>query len=214
MIYDYVYNGTPPVYFDKHPDSDALCCAFTSQGGAGKIFEFRTILDKLNSTNNLYFSPVVDGWYGLGIDKHKYNSVSAVTELIVAVKKKYNLNKVILLGSSMGGTGVIRYSVYLSQYFPVTSIAFGPKTFFGTKDRKTSDLLDLFNYKHINRDNIDLNIFYDPKHVSDNPHALNMESVATLHQYPGTSHNIAKVLRNNGELIKILYKAIEGKLHE
>lgn len=191
-------------------------------------FEFCKSANVLNH-NTIFIRDLTQSWYQRGLPGISSNLLDTVTP-IKRIVNKYNCNKVITVGNSMGGFAAIYYAAALGN---AHAIAFAPQTFIGPikrlvhKDNRWNrEILrtyafTLFRKKQFNlvntlQEHLQTNWCADIIEASDHRldliHANELVSLAqvSIRKYRSSSHRIVKELRDQGQLTKILLGDFSG----
>ena len=204
------------VEFNK--DIKPLIIAFGGIGGGIQqpLFEFKKFLSKNIDCHVIFIRDTNRSWYHKGVIGFGKN----INELKNNIKEninKINYSMIITIGGSMGGYAALLFGSLL----PVNGIiAFGPQTFIDKDNRKKykdnrwkSELKKLYNNNNddtyydlskLSFQNINVQIIYGYDHDLDKIHAERMKNKNVIVTGECCGHAVAKNLRNNGMLDKII----------
>lgn len=221
---DLLKDHSVSVLYDFEADSDVLLMTFSGVGiGIGvPFFEFLKVLNPHN-IKKILVRDVHKSWYhaGLeGVSKDIDGSIPALRQLIAESGAK----TVIILGNSMGGYAALLYGALLGVD---EVLAFAPTTFADNWNRiKNFDYRRMYKYLRnapepsrqyydlVNVPGIDqpeIHIFFDNKFRTDRAHAEHLarrHDNVRLHRYEGGRHGVIKVIKQMGDLDKIIGDAV------
>lgn len=226
-----IKNPIAPLAVDFDTSRNVLLVCFS--GLAGKlglpIFEFNRLTGKMDGVNKIYLRDAQKLWYHRGVQGVGKNIPSVVEFL-----KKYTLHpatrRIVVLGNSGGAYAALLFGHLLSAdevhaFSPKTIIsplkrlllhdlprrepARGLWELFWFGERKYFDLKYVFSNSTGQYNNF--HIYYSARNQIDYFHAARMGTLAgiQLHAYPHDEHNLIKHLRQSGELVKIIEKALQ-----
>jgi hypothetical protein len=227
-----INSPTAPLAIDFDPGRAVLLICFSGlRGKLGfPVFEFNKITSKLQDVNKIYLRDQHRIWYHRGVNGIGDNIGSVVTFL-----RDYTLHpstkRVVVLGNSGGAYAALLFGYLLSAD---EVHAFSPKTvldplkrlwmqdfprveparilwqLFWRGQREYFDLRDVFSKSTRRQGNF--HIYYSANYLIDDLHAHRMGPLAGihLHGYEYDDHNLIKILRQSGELVQIIEKALHS----
>ncbi len=187
-------------------------------------FEFSNITKKLD-VNKIYLRDFSRTWYHSGL----FGISKSIDETAFFLKRKIDesgANKVVVLGNSMGGYAAILFGILIKANIVH---AFAPQTFLDNvdylklitkNDRKIRDLHNNFSNQYFDLKNViqlhnnlgEFNIYYDSNNEIDKKYAMHLKSskYVRLHPFCGGGHALIRVLRDSGELQKIIIASLNN----
>ena len=208
-------------------NSNSLLVTFggIKQGMGMPVYEFYNSL-KTIKCDKVFIKDIYQAWYHKGINED-INNIAKLKELLKSIIEKKVYTKVVFIGNSMGGYGAILFGVLLNID---KVIAFSPQTFidrmnrFWYKDNRWSNEItnvylnnsnqkrfyDLNTYLKKKSYSTKIDVYYSKNDKLDCYHSqkLNKQSNIRFYSFDKGNHNLIKVLRDDGELITIIYNAI------
>lgn len=196
------------------------------QGIGMPVYEFNNTLKDI-ACDKVFIKDINQAWYHKGINE-KTKNILELKKLLEKIINENQYTNVIFIGNSMGGYAAILFGILLNVNFV---LAFSPQTFidksnrFWYKDKRWGkEIRGVYinnayqrkfynlkkNLKKLNY-STQIDVFYSNKNVLDKLHSerLIKQQNVILHSYDKGNHNIIKVLRDEGELIKIIRNRIE-----
>jgi pimeloyl-ACP methyl ester carboxylesterase len=226
-----IKNPVAPIAIDFDADRDVLLICFS--GLAGKLglpmFEFNRLTGRMEGVNKIYLRDTQKLWYHRGVQGVGKNITAVATFL-----KKYTLHpstrRIVVIGNSGGAyaallfghllradevhafspkTVISPFKRLLLQDFPRLEPARGLWKLFLHGERKYFDLQGLLSQSVDTNNNF--HIYYSRDEKLDHFHAVRMRLLPGihLHAYPHAEHNLIKRLRQSGELVQIIEKALQ-----
>jgi len=215
-----IKNAESPIAMDLSYPDKPLLIAFG--GMAGKIsippFEFFNFTADLD-VNKIYIRDLSQTWYHAGI----YGITEDIDETAAFLKKIINESgseRVVVFGNSMGGYAAILFGVLIRADIVH---AFVPQTFINnlfyviSRDKllftQNNFPCEYFDLKEViqNHNSLpDINIYYDEFSEMDRIHAMHLSTLnnVKLHQYRDGQHSLVRLLRDSGELNKIIVSSL------
>ena len=222
-----IENPQLPIAIDFSSKNRSLLIAFG--GIAGKMgvtpFEFFNMSRGFN-VNRIYVRDLAQVWYHVGLPGIA-DDIDGVVSFLREKISQSHVNKVILVGNSMGGYAAILFGILLDADIVH---AFSPQTFIDRRnrfryfdrrwrkqmkntyrlaDKKYFDLRSLFHGSQVKL-KCKFNIFYSNAHRLDRIHAgrLRSQPNVNLHAFEDGGHRLVKHLRDTGKLNKIINESL------
>lgn len=208
--------------------SDKLCPLLIIFSGIGgglcmPIYEFKNFLTANFDCHMIFIKDRSKSWYFKGI--HGFSiSVDDTVNKLTDIIKNIRYSTIITIGGSMGGYASILYGKLLHVDHIVS---FCPQTFIDHKNRskyndnRWKDSIDsLHNYDMNNKyydlallglsDIEEIIVIYGDDDIMDKHHANRITGKnIKVTEYKG-SHNVMKVMRDNGDLFYLIKNIIDG----
>jgi len=187
-------------------------------------FEFSNTTKKLD-VNKIYLRDFSRTWYHSGL----FGRSKSIDETVLFLKRKIDesgANKVVVLGNSMGGYAAILFGILIKANIVH---AFAPQTFLNNvdylklitrNDRKIQYLHNNFSNQYFDLKNViqlhnnlgEFNIYYDSTNEIDKKFAMHLKDSkhVMLHPFCGGGHGLIKILRDSGELQKIIIASLNN----
>ena len=212
-----------PVHIEKCNSDNLLVCFGGLKHELGiPQFEFYNTIKDI-SCDKFFFRDFNQFWYQKGVSK-ELHSISTFCFFLKQEIEKGNYKKVSFIGNSMGGYAAILLGKIL-EIDEVISIS--PQTFIDRKirisvndNRWEKELKKIYQDNEVKKIHMDLkalfidnngntvfNIYYSKECILDSFHAerLGVYKNVNLNPYNFSNHNnLVKILRDNGELKKII----------
>ena len=221
---------TSPIAIDFDENKHVLLIAF---GGLANqiglpMFEFNKLTSGLKNINKIYLRDQNKLWYHRGLPGMG-NNLESIATFLRSYTTHQSTHKVVIFGNSGGGYAALLFGNIL-QADEVH--AFAPRTYINPikrliqnnlpSGRKIQVLLKLFFYgqkkyfdlKKFFKPSLNTKgnfyIYYPSEHKMDNLHAYRMKKMPRvyLHPYKYDRHDLIVILKRNGELKKIIKRAI------
>ena len=210
-----------PFTMDVGSGSSTLLITFAGISGALGVYPFEFFkITKGFDVDKIFIRDVNQAWYHKGLNGIG-NNIEEIADYFKKLIEKYNYNKVVCLGNSMGGYAALVIGKLIDADI---ILSFAPQTFLDSKNRelhrdnrwieqiaqlpttiepKYLDLSLLFDSK---TNNSLIHIFYSLDERIDIVHANWLKDTAnvTLHVYENGGHQLVQHLRKSGELYRIL----------
>jgi pimeloyl-ACP methyl ester carboxylesterase len=221
----YLETGQEFVHIDFKEKGLPLVVSFS---GLGQEFNFRATLAAYR-VNVIYFRDLKHHWYLTalpGAGNNTYERVNFIKGLIA----EYAPSRVVTIGVSAGGFGSLLYGSLLDADH---IIAFSPQTFMNRLNvifkfdyRWLDRIVEIYHAKETDRSLLDLKrviagnkmpieIIFDSQHRLDRIHAERLRGKQIYHsRIKGGGHNVVKQLRDNGQLKKLLDRALLNTSNE
>ncbi len=203
----------------SYPDKPILI-AFG--GMVGKIsippFEFFNMAVGLE-INKMFIRDLSQTWYHAGI-RGISEDIDGTAAYIKRIIKQSGSKKVAVFGNSMGGYAAILFGVLIRADIVH---AFVPHTFINnlfyvishdkllfTQNNFPCKYFDLKEVIQNHNSEVDINIYYDELSEMDRIHAMHLSTFENVkfHQYQDGRHELVQILRNSGELNKIVTSSL------
>lgn len=214
VIIDLPYPGRP------------VLIAFGGMVGALGIppFEFFNLTKNLN-VNKIYLRDLNQTWYHSGLPEISENIDETASFLRRKVVES-GANKIVVFGNSMGGYAAIVFGILIKADIVH---AFSPHTFINDikyirSKKQIQYVHDNFSNKYFNlknftqlHDNLGkFYLYYDYKDKIDKKHAMLFKTSRNfaLHSFRGGGHGLIKILKESGELQKIIISSLTNTPHE
>lgn len=186
------------------------------------VFEFFNSIADIQY-DKIFFRDFNQAWYQKGVDS-ELNHVDEIVQYLKKIIDSNTYENVFFLGNSMGGYAAILFGSILNVD---TVISFVPQTFINrfnriiNRDKRwTKEISKIYAFqnnrkayfdlkKHLKNNNsykTQINIYYFPSHILDKKHAerLKNQKNVNLHAIEKGVHEVAKIVRNNGELKSLI----------
>lgn len=226
-----IKNPLTPIAIDFDVNRHVLLICFS--GLAGKlglpIFEFNRLTSKMDGVNKIYLRDAQKLWYHRGVQGVGKN-IAAIATFLKGYTRHPSTRRIVVLGNSGGAYAALLFGYLLTAdevhaFSPKTIIsplkrlliydlprrepARGLWKLFWFGERKYFDLKRVFS-NSVGRHNT-FHIYYSAYNRIDHFHAVRMGTLAGvhLHAYAHAEHNLIKHLRQSGELVQIIEKALQ-----
>jgi hypothetical protein len=213
---------------DMGSESRTLLIAFAglAQQPGMPPFEFFAATGDL-AVKRMFVRDPRQAWYQLGILGHG-RSLPAVAESLKRLIARYEVERLVMAGSSMGGYAALAFGALLGAE---TVLCFSPQTVLdlatlaqmndhhwdrrlgelsaaGRLDPEWIDLRDALPRARHTATRFE--IYFDDSHDADRLHAERLRGVAgvRLYRFAGGAHQLARSLRDSGALERILRRAL------
>jgi hypothetical protein len=222
---------TVPLSLDMDHDSATVMVAFGGIAGALQIppFEFFNATGGL-PIKRIFVRDLQQAWYHRGLRGHGSNIVE-LSDSLRRLLAPYEIERLIVTGTSMGGYASLVFGSLLGAD---TAIAFAPQTVLDRAvldeigDRRWNADLDRIEAAggSLDRQWLDLSsalpaarhantryeILFDPALVLDRAHCERIAGIEGVQLIPreGGGHQLAKDMRDRGELEPLLRRALLG----
>ena len=217
-----------PLSFDMESRSRTLLIAFGGMhGGLGMPpFEFFKATGEF-AIKRLFVRDLRQAWYHLGIPDFGA-TITEMGESFTALLAEHDVDRLVVTGTSAGGYGAVVFGALLGAH---TVIAFAPQTVLDLKvlaeikdhrwddqvrrleglggvDPRWADLRR--SLPEADRGNTRYELHYDTENPRDTAHCERLADLAGVHLVPraGGGHNIAKDMRDSGDLEPLLRAAL------
>lgn len=216
-----------PIAESRHPGSDTILVAFGGLAGEMGVppFEFFKLASDL-PVSKLFVRDLEKAWYHLGVPDHGKDIPAVAASLRELIG---GAERVVMTGNSAGGYAAILFGMLLEvdqvlAFAPQTMIS--PEALARMGDRRwdyrieeVGDELDpafsdLASLLPVNQGQTTYDIYYDRDCELDRIHAERLEGVPgiTLCPRAGGDHEIAKAMRDRGELREVVLGALAGEM--
>jgi hypothetical protein len=217
-----------PMSLDMRPDSRTLMIAFGGRpGGLGMPpFEFFKITGRIQ-TKRMFVRDLRQAWYHEGV-AGAGETITEMAESFAHVIGQHEFDRLVVTGISAGGYAALLFGTLLGAD---VVIAFSPQTVIDPDvmaqmdDHRYDDpLVDLAARSRLDERWTDLRealpsvrsadtiyeLHFDPSSRPDRLHAERLAELAgvRLYRHEGAGHNIPRVLRESGELERVLLAAL------
>ncbi len=192
-----------------------------SAGIAMPPFEFYKSAKIINE-NKIFIRDFSQCWYQDGLAGLSEDIDSTATEIKLRIDN-LNPDKIFFVGNSMGGYAAILFNKLIGVG---QSIAFSPQTFISSdlrlkyKDNRWEAQINTMHKKCLRKKKVldlkpillssenqnKISIFLSKKNRLDHIHASHIKDIngIHIHEFDERSHNIVRLLRNQGDLPRIL----------
>ena len=218
---DSIKNSKSGILFDLRNRKNLLISFGGIMHGLGiPVFEFFNIIKGIEC-DKIFLRDFNQAWYHNGIDEN-FDNIKKVQNLLEYYIFNNNYQKVCFLGNSMGGYASILFGVLIGID---TVISFAPQTFIDKWNRwrmkdsrwdqeiknlylSNNGTRKYFDLKKIISKNkfTEINIYYSQMDSLDKNHAERLRCMdkVILHKVEKGGHSVVKILKNNGQLLKII----------
>jgi hypothetical protein len=210
---------------DLRKPGGPLLIAFSGFAHALPIPSFEFVgLSRDLDINRIFGRDLTQTWYLSG-----HAGISTTIDGTVAfLKRKIKeaaADRVVVFGNSVGGYAAILFGTMLNAD---VVHAFAPYSMIGDKRYVRNQATIEYVHQNFPDPYFDLrpvlqrakrtgtiNLYYDPELTIDSKQAMHLDGVPNVyhHALPGRGHELIRVLKDSGELKKILSASVEGSPH-
>ena len=210
---------------DLHEPGRPLLIAFSgfAHGLPIPSFEFVGLSRDLD-VSRIFVRDLTQTWYHSG-HKGISTTIHGTAAFLRRKIEEAAANRVVMFGNSVGGYAAILLATMLDAD---VVHAFAPYSMLGAKEYVRNQETIEYMHRSFSDQYFDLrpilqryerkgaiNLYYDPELTIDSKQAMNLDGLPNVyhHALPGRSHELIRLLKESGELKKILCAALEGSPH-
>ena len=197
------------------------------QGIGIPLFEFFNSIAEI-PCDKIFLRDFNQAWYQMGVDEN-IDHIDKLVEHLQSLIVQNQYERVVVLGNSMGGHAALLFGALLEvdvvlSFVPVTSIDKFDRWRY-KDDRVPESINRVHTYKDKRKAYFDMktllskrknlktqfNIYYDRNFPVDRKHAERMKKFSNVHLHPEEEgeHGLVKLIRDRGDLQKIIRAAFD-----